>query len=169
MPKTQRGAFARPMAVPLLIIATALGLTACSSNSTSSGRATSSSTTRAVTSTSGVATTTTSANMAGVNAAINAYEVGTGLSPSQYTVANVEVSTVDPTWVRFSIEPSATDQDTFQSAYGFAHLSGGTWRVTGIGSSGVGCPLTPPTDASAATYVAVPAAVLAGFQQTCPG
>ena len=49
------------------------------------------------------------------------------------------------------------------------HLDASGWRVTGIGTADVGCPLTPPTNASAVTYVMVPPAVLSGFGKSCPG
>ena len=115
------------------------------------------------TTTSAPATTTTAASaVSAVTAAVNAYQASQGILPAQYTLTSVAISTVDPTWARWSVGPSSNDQATFQGGYGFAHQSGGTWTVVGFGSAEVGCP------PGAAGNAVVPAPVLSGFNLTCP-
>jgi len=139
----------------------ALTLGACSSSpSTSPGTGTS---------TTAPASTSTTSPKAAITAAIVTYSTAAGIEQGNYEITDIDVSSVDPTWAQFSIGPISTDQATFQGGYGFVHLDASGWRVTGIGTADVGCPLTPPTNASAVTYVMVPPAVLSGFGKSCPG
>ena len=122
---------------------------------------TSTSSTSSTTSTTTATTTTTSATVS-ITRVVNAYESAQGIQPSQFVINGITVSSVDPTWAKFSIGPTAADQASFQGGYGFVHQSGGVWTVTGFGTAEVGCP------PAAAGNVVVPAAVLAGFNLSCP-
>jgi hypothetical protein len=69
---------------------------------------------------------------------------------------------VDPSYVLFKVGPAPGHENTVQGGYGFVYLSGGTWSVTGFGTSEVGC---PPNNSE---NQAVPTAVLSGFGLSCP-
>jgi len=139
----------------LAVVVVALG--ACSSGSTS-GTSTTSTT----------PTTAANATLPDITHAVVAFQNSQGIALSHYVITAINVSTVDPTWAKFSIGPSSTDRASFQGGYGFVHLRAGGWRVVGFGSAEVGCPLTGSTTPAAATYVTVPAAVLAAFGLGCP-
>jgi hypothetical protein len=124
-------------------------LAACSSGS---GSATSSTTT----------TTTTPSVSSGVKAAVTAFLSGQGVQSFKYVVTKADVSTTDPTWAYFYVAPAEEHQADFQSFYGFARKSAGTWHVVSSGSSEVGCP------PGATGNAVVPTPVLSEFGLTCP-
>jgi|GEM_PF-3539717 len=123
---------------------------------------------------SGPPSATTSTTMAAnstlpdITKAVVTYQSSQGVARSRYLITGISVSTVDPNWARFAVGPTAADRASFQAGYGFVHLASGVWRVSGFGSAEVGCPLTGLTTPAAATYVPVPAAVLAAFGLPCP-
>jgi len=141
----------------LALVAFGGGLSACSSGSPS-----------ATPTTSTTPSTAANATLPDITHAVVAFQRSEGIAPSRYVISGINVSTVDPTWAKFSIGPSSTDRASFQGGYGFVHLGAGVWRVVGFGSAEVGCPLTGSTTPAAATYVSVPAAVLAAFGLPCP-
>jgi hypothetical protein len=102
-------------------------------------------------------TTTASSQKAALTAVVVAFQTSQGVSQSKYHISGLAVSTVQSTWAKFSVGPTATDKGTFQGGYGFLRLSNGTWSVVGFGSSQVGCP------PGAAGNMVVPTAVLNGF------
>jgi hypothetical protein len=110
--------------------------------------------------------TTTTASATGVPTAaltaITAYETAHGPAAGTWVITSTQRSTIDPSYVLFKVGPAPGHENTVQGGYGFVHLSGGTWSVTGFGSSEVGC---PPNNAE---NQAVPAAVLSGFGLSCP-
>jgi len=100
---------------------------------------------------------------------VRSYQSSQGIATSQYRIAGIQISTVDPSWAKFEVGPLPSDVTTFQGGYGFVHRSAGEWRVvTGLGTAEVGCPLTGATTPAAATYVAVPPNVLSAFGFACP-
>lgn len=120
--------------------------------------------TTTTTAASSVTTTTASANGVPTAAltAITAYETAHGPGPGAWEITATQRSGVDPSYVLFKVGPAPGHENTVQGGYGFVHLSGGTWTVTGFGSSEVGC---PPNNADNQT---VPTAVLSGFGLSCP-
>jgi peptidoglycan hydrolase-like protein with peptidoglycan-binding domain len=110
--------------------------------------------------------TTTTASASGVPTAaltaITAYETAHGPGAGTWEITSTQGSSVDPSYVLFKVGPAPGHEATVQGGYGFVHLSGGTWNVTGFGSSEVGC---PPNNAD---NQAVPTAVLNGFGLSCP-
>ncbi len=92
--------------------------------------------------------------------AVTSYETAQGVKQSEYTISRLEASSVDPTWALFALLPTTGEVD-FQSGYGFAHMTGGSWTVVSFGSSMVGCP------PGASGNEVVPAKVLAGFFLSC--
>jgi Putative peptidoglycan binding domain len=110
--------------------------------------------------------TTTTASASGVPTAaltaITAYETAHGPAAGTWEITSTQRSTVDPSYVLFKVGPAPGHENTVQGGYGFVHLSGGTWSVTGFGSSEVGC---PPNNAD---NQAVPTSVLSGFGLSCP-
>jgi hypothetical protein len=104
-------------------------------------------------------TTTTTSAPSPLTTAVIAFETSQGVPRSSYQVNSVVVSTVDASWAKFTIGPTAATATTFQGGYGYLHQTAGTWAVTGFGTAEVGC-------STGAT--AVPAAVLAGFGTACP-
>lgn len=53
------------------------------------------------------------------------------------------VSTINPRWAAFKINPRSGYEAVVQSAYGYAQRSGPRWRVVELGTSGVGCSGVP--------------------------
>jgi peptidoglycan hydrolase-like protein with peptidoglycan-binding domain len=110
--------------------------------------------------------TTTTASASGVPTAaltaITAYETAHGPGAGAWEISSTQRSSVDPSYMLFKVGPAPGHENTVQGGYGFVHLSGGTWSVTGFGSSEVGC---PPNNAD---NQAVPTAVLSGFGLSCP-
>jgi hypothetical protein len=96
---------------------------------------------------------------AALSGTINSYELAQGVPPGHYTIVKLQVSSVDPSWALFLLDPNP---NTYQGGYGFLHQTNAMWSVTGFGTALVGCP-----PASAGNQL-VPAAVLAGFDQACP-
>lgn len=90
--------------------------------------------------------------------AIIFYETSHTIDRSRYVITGVQVSSVDPSWAKFTIDPTPADRSTFQPGYGIVHLKGDTWKVIGFGSAEVGCPPGP----------SVPAGVLASLGLSCP-
>lgn len=140
-----------------LIAAAAIGKKVCTSSST---------TTTTPTSTTASSTTTTSGSGSGVPAAalsaIYAYETKYGPPVGTWQVTSSKVSTVDPSYVYFTIGPAPGHTATVQGGYGFAHGSGSSWAVIGFGTAEVGCA------SGSGNTQAVPTNVLAGFGLTCP-
>ena len=96
----------------------------------------------------------------GARAAITQYESTNGPPAGSWMITALEESSVDPAYALFRVGP--TPGHEVQVGYGFAHERSGTWSVIGFGSAEVGCP------PGASDNVVVPAAVLAGFDLTCP-
>jgi len=92
--------------------------------------------------------------------AINAYEAATGPAAGSWKMVALQTSSVDPSYVLFSIGP-APGHD-IQGGYGFAHETSGTWAVVGFGSAEVGCP------PGASDNAVIPKDVLSGFRLSCP-
>ena len=111
---------------------------------------------------SGSTTTTASSATSGIKAAVTAFLSGQGVQSFKYDITKADVSTTDSTWAYFFVAPVHADQADFQSFYGFARKTGGSWKVVASGSSGVGC------SPGAAGNAVVPSAVLSEFGQTCP-
>lgn len=174
-------------AVPLLAgVAAALALAACgASTPTAARRAGSTARPRATTTTAPGATTTTVAvpgtaptatttsttaaaaptttdaappSQQALRAAITAFQSSQGVPAADYRVGTVVESTVDPSWVKFTVAATPAAAGNYQGGYGFVHQSGGTWSVTSFGTAEVGCGGTG----------AVPAPVLSGFGASCP-
>ncbi len=53
------------------------------------------------------------------------------------------VSTLNPRWAAFKINPRAGYESVVQTAYGYARRTGVRWRVVAFGNSGVGCARVP--------------------------
>ncbi|HEY5246783.1 MAG TPA: hypothetical protein VIJ60_14030, partial [Acidimicrobiales bacterium] len=111
---------------------------------------------------SGSTTTTASSATSGIKAAVTAFLSGQGVQSFKYDITKADVSTTDSTWAYFFVAPVHADQADFQSFYGFAQKTGGSWKVVSSGSSEVGCP------PGAAGNGVVPSAVLSEFGLTCP-
>jgi hypothetical protein len=95
--------------------------------------------------------------LSSITTAVMAFENRLGLPSTHYVVRGVTLSTTDPTWAKFEVDPAAGYQGSVQKAYGIAHDAGG-WTVTGIGSSEVGCGGRHP----------LPEATLDDLGLTCP-
>jgi hypothetical protein len=134
-----------------LVSAAAAGKKICVATTTTTSTTTPSSTTTTAASGSTVP--------AAATAAINSYEATNGPAAGSFVITAQKRSTVDPSYVYFSIGPAAGH--TVQGGYGFVHGSGSSWTVIGFGSAGVGCQAGSNTPA-------VPMSVLAGFGLTCP-
>lgn len=120
-------------------------------------------TTTTTTAASSVTTTTAATGVpTAALTAITAYEQAHGPGAGAWEITSIQRSTVDPSYVLFKVGPTPGHESTVQGGYGFAHLSGGTWSVTGFGTSEVGC---PPNNSG---NQAVPTAVLTGFGLNCP-
>ena len=63
------------------------------------------------------------ATLPDITRAVRAYQSAQGLAPSSYVLTGVSVSTVDSTWAKFDVGPSAGDRASFQGGYGFVHLA----------------------------------------------
>jgi hypothetical protein len=163
----RRSASPRPsVPVAAVLLAAALPLAACG---TDLGSAPTTTVTVAPTASASVDTTqptgtgsTTTAPtvpsvLSSITAAVVAFENRQGLPSTHYVVRGVTLSTTDPTWAKFEVDPAAGYQGTVQNGYGIAHDTGG-WTVTGIGSSGVGCGGRHP----------LPEATLNDLGLTCP-
>jgi hypothetical protein len=109
----------------------------------------------------GTSSTTTTAPTT-ARAAVVVFLNDQGVEPTKYTITRASAAKANPAWAYFQVGPVRTDRDTFQAFYGFAHKTGGQWKVVGSGSSEVGCPPGAPGNAL------VPAAVLAEFGLVCP-
>lgn len=138
-----------------LAAADAAGTKVCT---TTSSTTTSSTTPGTTTTTSGSGSTVPAA----ATSAIDAYETAHGPAAGTWVVASSALSTADPTYVFFKIGPAAGHENTVQGGYGFVHNAGGSWSVTGFGTSEVGCP------PGATGNQLVPATVLAEFGVSCP-
>ena len=57
-------------------------------------------------------------------------------------IVHIRSSQTDPNWIIFTSVPYLPFTDT---AYGFAHRTGGTWRISDFGTATVGCGRVPPT------------------------
>ena len=97
---------------------------------------------------------------AAARSVINRFESVIGPPVGSWRVTELETSSVDSTYVLFSV--GSTPGHQIQAGYGFAHESSGSWTVIGFGSAEVGC---PPGGSDNAV---VPRAVLTGFSLTCP-
>ena len=140
----------------------ALGATACSSSSKTGGPLVDPTTAQvAGTSVPPGYIPTVTVPSAAVDA-IRIYELKSGPPVGSWTITSVQVSTSDPAYVLYRISPAAGHANV-QAGYGFAHQVSGKWTVVGFGSDAVGCP------PGAAGNAVVPAAVLSGFQLSCPG
>lgn len=53
------------------------------------------------------------------------------------------VSTVDPRWSAFMVNPRSGYESVVQTAYGYARRNGSRWVVVDLGNSGVGCRRVP--------------------------
>jgi hypothetical protein len=148
----------RRMATIGVPLALAASLAACGSSGKPGAKSKGKSTT---TTTVPVTTTTLAPQVKNtLTQAVTSYETAQGVMQSEYTVGRLATSGVDPTWALFSLLPTAGETN-FQSGYGFAHMTSGSWTVVGFGSSMVGCP------PGAKGNQVVPAKVLAGFNLAC--
>ncbi len=93
-----------------------------------------------------------------IPAAVLASRTLNGTGPIEYTVGDVQVPTMDPTWARFAQIAKPEYRKNFQPAYGLVQGQTGHWTVIDFGTAKVGCPSKarlpgplPPSKGSSAT------------------
>ncbi len=136
----------RPAALVAGLVLAGVLLAACSSGTTPST----------------TTTTAASGTVAAVKAAVTGFLTGQGVQSFKYVITKAEVSSVDPTWAYFFVGAAKAHQADFQSFYGFAEETGGSWKVVASGSAEVGCP------PGATGNAVVPTAVQSEFGLSCP-